>query len=90
MEKGKEKIHVEVEPFTDGSDSLKAPKEEASDDVNQPFNFYTKGPYLQMLTPTISLRVIGRKGRSNLDKRFGYANLISYALTVAEEIDSSE
>jgi len=42
IQKGKEKVHVEVELYSDGSDYMVVSDDEASNDINQPSTSYTK------------------------------------------------
>jgi len=59
-EKGKETVHVEVEPFDDGSNHLEVSEDEASNNVNQPCTSYSKGPCVHKFTLAINLCVTGR------------------------------
>jgi len=77
LEKGKRKVHIEIEPFGDGSNHLEVSNIKALDDVNQPSTSYFRRSRHEEVNfkPT---------------QRFGYVDLINYALTSIGEIKVSK
>jgi len=81
LEYDKEKVHVKVEPSSDGADHLKV-----SDDVDQPFTSYMRRSTCAKVDPNYQLtRDIERRTIKPI-QRFRYTTLINYLLTTTNDI----
>jgi len=85
-DKRKEKVNAKMDPSNDGLDRLKVLQDDALDDVNQHSSFYSRRPIREKVNLYYQLKCDREKRMIKPTQRFGYVDLISFALTTIKEI----